>query len=198
MEWLQQITGIPPGTPWMPKSYTESILAHISQLESANAELRGTEERLTRKQHMSDLNYDAMEKARDSYENEVCAERDSLQQQIKNLTSQEFHNIDDIARINELEKQLAEARAKLGTWTSTCTGHHGSQMSCGYYVDAAIPAEKGATPCPTPTTATWKRASTEQRTIARDNKDWFDALKKDFDEQAEQIKWRPYRQWGNT
>jgi hypothetical protein len=30
MEWLQQITGIPPGTPWMPKSYTESILAHIA------------------------------------------------------------------------------------------------------------------------------------------------------------------------
>jgi chromosome segregation ATPase len=108
----------------MPKSYTESILAHIA---AQQAEI----ERLTRKQHMSDLNYGALEKARDSYErearlhraslNEVGAERDSLQQ------------------------QLAEARAKLGTWTSTCTGHYGSQMSCGYYVDAAMLAGKGAT-----------------------------------------------------
>jgi hypothetical protein len=46
MEWLRQITGIPPGTPWMPKSYTESILAHIAaqqaeikRLDSAHADL---------------------------------------------------------------------------------------------------------------------------------------------------------------
>jgi len=75
-----------------PSTNAGRILAHISQLESANAELRGTEERLTRKQHMSDLNYDALEKATDSYArearlhraslNEVGAERDSLQQQL--------------------------------------------------------------------------------------------------------------------
>jgi hypothetical protein len=113
MAWLDSIRLTYPTPAYTWGACAETILAHIA---AQQAEI----ERLTCKQHMSDLNYDHLTKERDG----LLTARDDLGAANGRL----------IAERDTLQQQLAE-----------------------------------------------------QRTIARDNKDWFDALKSDFDKQAKQL-----------